>query len=122
AVVDFYPSPVQYNVTGGGAYCVGGSGVSIGLGNSDPGIAYQLIYQGVIPVGGATTGIGAALDMGNHFLPGDYTIVGRDTTTGCTDTMTGDATIYFALPPAPFVVGGGGGYCVGDPGANITLS
>ncbi len=122
ATVDFYPSPAVHNVIGGGTYCLGGSGINVSLDGSDLGIDYQLIYGGFIPIGGAVEGTGIGLDMGDHFLPGDYTVVARDTTTGCTDTMAGDAQINFALPPTPYFVGGGGGFCAGDAGVNITLS
>ncbi len=122
ATVDFYPSPTVHNVLGGGTYCLGGSGVNVSLDGSDLGIDYQLIYGGFIPIGGAVDGTGTGLDMGDHFLPGDYTVIARDTTTGCTDTMAGDAQINFALPPTPYFVGGGGGFCAGDAGVNITLS
>jgi len=122
ATADLYPSPAQHNVTGGGTYCLGGSGVPVGVDNSDLGIGYQVIYLGLVPIGSAADGTGAALGLGLHFLPGDYTVVARDTTTGCTDTMTGNAQINFSLPPFFYFVGGGGGYCAGDAGVHITLS
>ncbi len=122
ATVDFYPSPTVHNVLGGGTYCLGGSGVNVSLDGSDLGIDYQLIYGGFIPIGGAVDGTGTGLDMGDHFLPGDYTVVARDTTTGCTDTMAGNAQINFSLPPFFYFVGGGGGYCAGEPGSTVTLS
>ncbi len=43
ANVTINPLPNAYNVTGGGSYCSGGSGVTIGLGNSNVGISYQLM-------------------------------------------------------------------------------
>ena len=47
AVLTVNPLPTQYNVTGGGAYCAGGSGSIICLANSDIGVNYQLVQQGL---------------------------------------------------------------------------
>ena len=35
--------PAAYQVTGGGSYCSGGTGVAIGLNNSSSGVSYQLM-------------------------------------------------------------------------------
>ena len=40
--VSINPLPTAYNVTGGGAYCSGGTGIPVGLSNSQSGVNYQL--------------------------------------------------------------------------------
>src|SRR6266496_6814990 len=51
-----------YNVTGGGAYCLGGSGVTISLDNSDVGVDYHLI-DGVSNDVTSLSGTGSQLDF-----------------------------------------------------------
>src|SRR5207237_312815 len=58
------PKPVSYNVTGGGSYCAGGTGVAIGVANSENGIDYQL-YDGATAIGGPFAGTGLAFNFGN---------------------------------------------------------
>jgi len=122
ALIDLYPSPSIFNIVGGGAYCLGGSSVNISLDGSQIGVNYQLIYLGILPIGSTVAGTGAGVSLGDYLLPGDYIAIATDTTTGCMDTMNNNASITFNLPPAFFITGGGGGYCVGDSGVHITLS
>jgi uncharacterized protein YjdB len=120
--VSVNPVPVNtYSVTGGGGYCSGGSGVSVGLSSSSTGINYQL-YDGSVPVGLAMAGTNIALPFGNQTETGIYTVVGMDAVTGCTSTMTGSVVVSVNPAPTAYVVGGTGGYCVGTSGATITLS
>ncbi len=83
--------PLSYNVTGGGSYCSGGTGVHIGINGSDSGINYQLIY------GGGTVGFHAgtdsALDFGPFTSGGVYTVIAVNPVTGCTRGMTGSAVV-----------------------------
>ena len=81
-----------YSLTGGGAYCSGGTGVAVGLSNSQTGVTYQLQRDGT-NVGTAATGTGSALNFGNQTIAGTYTVVATRTATGCTATMTGSATV-----------------------------
>ena len=122
AVVVINPLPTAYTVTGGGGYCVGGSGVHVGLSNSDAGISYQL-FNGATAMGSPVAGTGSSIDFGLQTSPGlSYTVVATNTTTGCTNTMTGSVSVVINPIPAPFTVGGGGAYCFGGTGMNITLS
>jgi hypothetical protein len=50
----------SYAVTGGGAYCSGGSGVAVGLAGSDLNVDYQL-KLGAVDVGSPVAGTGGAL-------------------------------------------------------------
>ncbi len=115
------PLPNAYNVTGGGSYCNGGSGVHVGLSGSNPGITYQL-YVGSSMVGGALAGTGGPIDFGLQTTPGNYTIVATNTSTSCTNNMTGSATVVANALPANYDVTGGGNYCAGGSGVHVTLN
>jgi hypothetical protein len=116
-----YALPAIYTVTGGGSYCAGGTGVSVGLNSSHTGVVYQL-YVGTTPVGVPDTGTGAALNFGVFTTPGIYTVVATTIASGCTNNMGGSATIAINPLPATFNVTGGGGYCTGGSGVHIGLS
>src|SRR5439155_465192 len=49
------PLPNAHGVTGGGAYCSGGTGVPVGLDGSDSGVKYQLVRNGTTTVGSPVT-------------------------------------------------------------------
>ena len=97
------PSPVIYPVTGGGTSCSAGPGVLVGLIGSDLGVNYQLYNNGTIdprlPVGGT----GAPLDFSPRFISGTYTIVGTNTTNGCTNSMLGNALVNIIPSVVPVV-------------------
>jgi uncharacterized protein YjdB len=115
------PAPNAYSVTGGGTYCSGGIGVATGLANSDTGVTYQL-YRGTTTVGGTVAGTGAGISFGAQTIAGIYTIVGTNSTTGCTGSMSGIISIVSASPPAISTVTGGGGYCPGGTGVAVGIS
>jgi hypothetical protein len=119
-VIATQPLPAVYAVTGGGAYCAGGSGFDISIANSDPGINYQL-YHGSAIVGSPLGGIGSALSFGTQTASGNYTVIATDGTTGCVKTMGGSAVITINPLPAPHTVLGGGNYCTGGTGVHIFL-
>ncbi len=91
--------PTAYAVTGGGAYCSGGSGVSVGLANSDSGINYQLKLNGT-NFGSPLAGTGSGLDFGQQTTAGTYTVSGSNTTTACVGAMTGNAVVTINTAPA----------------------
>ncbi|MGN6531070.1 MAG: PKD domain-containing protein, partial [Ginsengibacter sp.] len=84
----------KFNVTGGGAYCTGSSGVGVGLAGSTTGISYQL-YNNGSPVGSPVIGTGSALDFGPQTAVGTYTVAGSSTCIVGTYTfpMSGSATV-----------------------------
>lgn len=90
----------NYNVTGGGSYCAGGTGVVVGLANSDNGVSYQLINGGT-NVGSPVSGTGSAISFGLQAAAGTYTVLATNTTNSDTATMTGNAVIV--INPAPTV-------------------
>jgi len=71
--VSINPLPTAYSVTGGGSYCAGGTGVAVGLSNSETGVNYQLKKDGS-NVGSAVAGTGSALPFGNQTGAGTYTV------------------------------------------------
>ncbi len=81
--------PGQYQVTGSGSYCQNGTGLPVGLSNSDIGVTYTLYNNGVVMMSGVV-GSGEALSLGN-WLAGTYTITG--TNAYGTVNMIGNATI-----------------------------
>jgi len=83
-------APAIYNVTGGGEFCAGGTGLSVGLSNSELGVSYQLKRNGN-DVGNPLTGTGSALDFGLQTSAGTYTVIG--TLSGQNETMNGSVTI-----------------------------
>jgi len=121
ATITINPLPLAYNVTGGGNYCSGGTGVEIGLSNSQNGISYQLIRD-ASPVGTAVIGTGSAISFGNHTVAGTYTVLATNTTTSCFNTMTGSVTVSIDPLPTVFNVTGGGEYCAGGAGLPVGLS
>lgn len=116
AVVVVNPLPAAFAVTGGGNYCAGGSGVSVGTSGSEIGVDYQL-YNGASAVGATIPGTGAALDFGLQTPVGTYSVRGTNTTTGCTGGMTG--TVNITTSPAPAAIGGPTQVCAGS---TITLT
>ena len=68
-----------FAVTGGGAYCSGGSGVAVGLSGSETGVNYQLYRDDTTAVGSPVAGTGSALNFGNQTVAGTYTVKGTRT-------------------------------------------
>jgi uncharacterized protein YjdB len=120
-VVTVNALPSAFIVTGGGNYCAGAAGSDVSLSGSESDINYQL-YKDGSPVGGPMAGIGSPLDFGPQTSTGTYTIVGTNSTTGCTNNMTGNAIIGINPLPLPYTVFGGGSFCLGGAGFNIGIS
>ena len=124
SVVTVNALPFIYNVTGGGNYCIGGTGVHVGLSGSTAGISYQLYYLGST-IGSPVTGTGGLVDFGLQTNTGisAYTVVAKNLTTGCTSNMSGTATILTnPLPNSSYTVTGGGSLCAGGTGVAVGLS
>ena len=115
------PAPNAFTVTGGGNYCSGGTGLTIGLNGSDVGVSYQL-YNGATAVGSAIAGTSSPLSFGTVTSAGTYTVVATTTASGCTAPMTGSAPVIINPLPTPFTVFGGGSFCAGSTGAHVMLS
>ena len=111
--------PSLFSVIGGGSLCAGGTGVSIGLNNTNLGISYQL-YNGATAVATAT-GTGGAISFGLFTAAGTYGVIANPGT-ACSATMTGSATVVVNPLPTAFSVTGGGAYCSGGAGVHIFLN
>ncbi|MFC6264127.1 T9SS sorting signal type C domain-containing protein [Flavobacterium panici] len=95
--------PVVYNVTGGGSYCSGSTGLAVGLNNSTTGVNYQLKMGGT-DIGTAVAGTGSAISFGSQTVAGTYTIVATNAT-GCTSNMSGSAVITVSALPIVSITG-----------------
>ena len=84
-------NPTAYSVIGSGAYCAGGTGVPVGLDNSERGVTYQL-KNGATDVGAAVSGTGRTISFGYQTDAGTYIVVATHEG-GCTATMTGTAKV-----------------------------
>lgn len=90
--------PLMYNVTGGGASCQEGSGVSISLSGSEVSVTYELWNEGSA-TGTTLIGTGLALNFTGVTTAGIYTVVGTNGN-GIT-SMSGSAIVAVnALPTA----------------------
>jgi parallel beta-helix repeat protein len=121
AVVTVVSAPTAFNVTGGGSFCAGGTGVAVGLSGSETGVNYQL-FRGASPVGSPVAGTGSALSLGIQTTAGTYTVVGTNATAGCSTNMTGSAVVTVNPTPSIFNVTGGGSFCTGGTGVAVGLS
>ena len=121
AVVVVNPLPNTFFLTGGGIFCAGASGVHVGLNSSNTGISYQLINGGTA-TGSAVIGTGLALDFGLQNAAGSYTVLATNTTSGCQSAMTGSSTVATNPVPTVYSVLGGGAFCAGGTGPDVSLT
>jgi len=82
-------SPTAFNLTGGGSYCEGTSGVEIGLDDSENGVTYRLYNNGSNLVA-VVSGTGSAISFGDH-TAGSYTATG--TNVAGTNDMNGTISV-----------------------------
>ncbi|WP_207625840.1 immunoglobulin domain-containing protein, partial [Niastella populi] len=99
-----------YTVTGGGAYCSGGSGVAVGLSGSQLDTVYQLQLDGV-NIGTPVTGTDNPISFGLQTAAGTYTVVAN--TADGTISMNGQATVSINPIPTP-TAGSNTPQCVGS--------
>jgi hypothetical protein len=113
--------PIAYSVTGGGSYCSGGLGLHVGLQNSESGVTYQVFNGAAIASGLFPGSTGSQIDFG-LFQAGTYTVKATNAT-GCTNNMTGSATISLTPTPTTFslIAPNGLNDCTGT-GVDIQLS
>jgi hypothetical protein len=119
-IVTVQPLPTVYALTGGGAYCAGGTGVNIGLSGSDIGISYVLYFGSSVT--GFVAGTGSPVDFGLHTVAGTYSAVATNALTGCTKNMSGTATVTITplvTPSVSITTGVGDSVC---PGTTVTFT
>ena len=113
------PAPLTFSVTGGGAYCEGGSGVPVGLSGSEVGVTYTLIRNST-ELTPTVAGTGSAISFGNQTVAGTYTIEG--TNAGGTTLMTGNAVVTVdPLPVAAGTITGTSSVCQGATAVAYTV-
>ncbi len=95
--------PKKFDVTGGGSYCEGGEGFSIGLAGSELSTTYQLLINNKV-IGNAITGTGGVLNFPKQTTAGNYNI---QATNGCNSTMNGAKTITIHENPTIYQIHGG---------------
>ncbi|MCK5136328.1 MAG: DUF2341 domain-containing protein [Bacteroidales bacterium] len=98
AVVYNDPCPASFNVTGGGSYCQGDSGVSITLSGSDPVIHYTLQLNDTILLD-TIQGNGDPLTWSPVQQEGIYRIIAKDPGSGCIVLM--NDSVEVEILPVP---------------------
>jgi len=93
-------TPVAYNITGGGEYCEGTSGVAVGLDGSEIDVDYEL-YKDDQPTGTMVTGTGDAISFGEQ-TEGVYTAIAYKSELMCENMMEGNVDVtMIPLPEVP---------------------
>ena len=120
--------PTLYHVTGGGRYCSGGSGVSICLSGSDPGMKYELRHDHtssgntLVSSYPTMTGTGSSICFGPITEAATYKIYAKEGPPYVYTQML-DSVVVKANPlPTAYTVTGGGTFCTGGSGVAVRLS
>jgi hypothetical protein len=98
ATLNINPSITIYNVTGGGFYCSGGPGASIGLSGSDPGVIYTVYMEPWVP-GEQAVGTGSQFYFPIPVTAGTYGVMAKSATGDCPIAMNGTVTVTLNQPP-----------------------
>jgi len=101
-------SPIKYSLIPAGLQCIG---TTIGLSNSQAGITYQLLLDGLYNMGSPVAGTGSAITFGPQTLSGIYTVRAVNNITGCNSLMA-DSAIIEPLPVI-FTSTPSGSHCAG---------
>ena len=89
---------MPYDVLGGGAFCVGDTGVSVSLSLSDPGILYTLLLNDTLRLD-TLAGTGTSLTWSPLTDPGTYKVEAENPLNDSVQMMNGSAAVEaFALP------------------------
>jgi gliding motility-associated-like protein len=115
------PTPVVQQITGGGNYCTGGTGVEIGLADSETGISYQL-FRNENPTANVIEGNNEAISFGLVTQEGQYSVLAINGFTSCSIMMEGSTDVTIDPLPLQQQLSGGGSYCPGDDVPQIFLS
>jgi hypothetical protein len=92
------PDPFAMTVTGGGVFCEGTAGVTIGLAGSQAGMNYELLLNGN-PEGTILPGTGSPLSFGIKNTPGQYSVRGVNPAGNCEQLMQDTVTVI--MNPIP---------------------
>jgi photosystem II stability/assembly factor-like uncharacterized protein len=91
-----YVNPEEFNLEGGGSYCLGDDGVEITLSSSQTGIDYELYLDGET-TGTVVEGTGSEISFGLQTDEGYYAAYG--VTDNCEQIMTGQVLVSIDFPP-----------------------
>ncbi len=120
-IVPVYPMITVYNVTGGGSFCAGETGVYITLSGTETGINYELWRNG-IPTGTILAGNCCVFTFTGVNVPGNYTVIATNPITGCSVLMNGSVAVTEnPLPDNTLAVAGSTAICFGT-GTTITVA
>ncbi len=92
--------PLIYIVTGSGNYCEGGSGLPVGLSNTQNGTNYDL-YKGAALVT-SISGTGTVASFGTYTAAGTYSVVATSAA-GCNNVMSGSAVVVITPTVTPTI-------------------
>jgi gliding motility-associated-like protein len=105
---------------GENTYCENGTGVEIILDGSEVNVSYQLLREG-INTGISVEGTGEAISFGLQTAAGNYQVMGVHSVEGCESMMTGSVDVQILALPIVYNVMGGGEFCEGTAGVEVTL-
>lgn len=91
-----YTSPEEFNLEGGGSYCLDDDGVEITLDGSQTGVDYELFLDGEA-TGIVVSGTGAEISFGLVTDEGYYSAVGSND--NCDFQMSGQVQVSIDFPP-----------------------
>ena len=109
------PLPASYRVMGGGAYCIGDAGPSVGLSGSQTGVSYQLLRGGSL-TGMALPGTGTSLSFGPQPATGTYTVQATNPSSGCSQLMSSSVVVVTNPPPTVSISPSATAICAGQQG------
>ena len=89
----------MYNLTGGGSYCAGDSGLVITLSGSQLNVHYQLYINGNSS-GNPVNGTGTAISFGYQTIAGTYSVKTVTSSTYCSTDMNNTVNISITTLPA----------------------
>jgi uncharacterized protein YjdB len=99
--VTVHPLPAIFSITGGGSYCAGGTGATIGLSGSEIGVTYNANTGSTTSP--SITGTGAAISFGPLPVAGVYTAVATGAISGCQSIMSGTVAVTITPLTTPTV-------------------
>ncbi|MCX6282068.1 MAG: T9SS type A sorting domain-containing protein [Bacteroidetes bacterium] len=104
--IHIIPAPTVYNVTGGGSYPVGGSGVTVGLSGSQPHFNYYLFLNNTTQSIANKTGDGNPLNFGLFTTAGTYYCKAKvdSSSSSCLVNMHDSAVVTISgYVPPPYI-------------------
>jgi hypothetical protein len=98
-------APLVFNVTGGGNYPVGGTGVHIGLSGSQLNYSYYLFLNGGTTSVASKPGDGSPIDFGLFTAPGTYKCKAKIDSSSmvCATLMNGNAVVTVSYVPTQYI-------------------